>query len=159
MILQSASDECRVTYGTTVSAGTTAASAATATTATATASSTAATTLSALSVTVGSFGLLTSGLGLASELDRHLALEDLLAGELLNGTLGLGGGREVDESVADGTLGAGVLGDGDRLARGQELVRVMNEDDAPQVVVRWHHRSCKQTMLKRDSGLAIMARG
>lgn len=104
------------TYGSAASAATTAATTATATTATATASSTTATTLSTGTLAVGSLSLLAGGLGLASELDRDLALENLLAGELLDGTLSLGGGREVDKGVADGTVGAGVLGDGDRLA-------------------------------------------
>lgn len=120
-----ADDEYLATYGSAATAGTTTATTATATTATATASSTAATALSTGSVAVGSFSLLASGLGLASELDRDLALEDLLAGELLNGALSLGGGREVDEGVANGTVGAGVLGDGDRLAGRIRLIRIM----------------------------------
>jgi hypothetical protein len=63
---------------------------------------------------VGTLGLLVR-LGLAGELDRDLALKNLLAGELSDGTLGLGGGREVDEGVADRAVGARVLRDGNRL--------------------------------------------
>jgi hypothetical protein len=63
---------------------------------------------------VGTLGLLVR-LRLAGELDRDLALKDLLAGELSDGTLSLGGGREVDEGVADRAVGARVLRDGNRL--------------------------------------------
>lgn len=63
---------------------------------------------------VGTLGLLVR-LGLASELDRDLALQDLLAGELGDGTLGLAGSREVDEGVTDRAVGARVLRDRNRL--------------------------------------------
>jgi hypothetical protein len=56
------------------------------------------------------------GLGGAGQLDRDLAVEDGLAVELGDGTLGLGRGREGDEGVADGARGAGVGGDGRGLA-------------------------------------------
>lgn len=108
---------------TTYSTGTTGtaavASAATAATAT---RSTAAGALGAS--TLCGLSLLTSRLGLAGQLNGNLALEDLLAGELLNSTLGLGGSREVDEGVANGTVGTGVLGNGDGLA-GSQSVQVL----------------------------------
>ena len=66
-------------------------------------------TLSTRSVTLG------VGLGGAGKLDGDLALEDGLAVELGNGALGLGGGRESNEGVADGAGGARVGGDGNRL--------------------------------------------
>lgn len=69
----------------------------------------------AVSLSVGVV-LLNVGLGLAGKLDRDLALENFLARELGDGTLRLGGGRQVDEGVADGAFGARVLGDGDSLA-------------------------------------------
>ena len=106
------------TYASTASATSTASTSATAT---ATTRSTAAGALATRSLTVGSLGLLTSRLRLASKLNRDLALEDLLAGELLDGALSLAGGREVDESVADGAVGAGVLGDGNRLTAREML--------------------------------------
>lgn len=96
-----------------------AATASTATTATAGAATTTGglTTASALGTSTLAVVLgLLSSLGLASELDRHLALKDLFSGELSDGAVGLGGGGEVDERVADGALGAGVLGDGNGLA-------------------------------------------
>ena len=97
--------------------GTTGTSAVASTTATtATARSAAASALGAS--TLGSLSLLTSGFRLAGKLNGNLALENLLAGELLDGTLGLGGSREVDEGVANGTVGTGVLGDGNGLAGG-----------------------------------------
>lgn len=72
-----------------------------------------------MALTVGTLGLLVR-LGLASELDGDLALEDLLAGELSDGTLSLARGREVDEGVADGAVGARVLGNGNRLTTRNE---------------------------------------
>lgn len=69
----------------------------------------------ALTLSVG-VSLLGVGFGLASELDRDLALKNLLARELGDGTLGLGGGGQVDKGVADRALGSRVLGDGDSLA-------------------------------------------
>lgn len=98
-----------------------AATASTATTATAGAAATTGglTAASALGTSILAVVLgLLSSLGLASQLDRHLALKDLLSGELSDGAVGLGGGREVDERVADGALGAGVLGDRNGLAAG-----------------------------------------
>jgi hypothetical protein len=56
------------------------------------------------------------GLGSAGELDGDLAVEDGLAVELSDGTLGLGWGREGNEGVADGARGAWVGGDGRGLA-------------------------------------------
>lgn len=87
---------------------------ATSTAATATTGATAtagglATASALMALTVGTLGLLVR-LGLASELDGDLALEDLLARELSDGTLSLAGGREVDEGIADGAVGARVLG-------------------------------------------------
>lgn len=71
----------------------TATTATTATTAaTTTTRSSAAVALRTRTLSVSTLGLLASRLGLASELNRDLALEDLLAGELGNGTLGLVGG-------------------------------------------------------------------
>lgn len=74
------------------------------------------TAASALALAVGTLDLVLAGLRLAGLLNRDLALEDLLAGKLSDGTLCLGGGGEVDEGIADGTVGAGVLGDRDGLA-------------------------------------------
>lgn len=94
-------------------AGTSSTSAATTT---ATARSTTARTLSARSLAVGTLSLLASRFGLAGKLDRDLAFQDLLARELSDGTLGLGGGREVDECVANGLIGTRVPWDRDGLA-------------------------------------------
>lgn len=100
---------------------------ATATTSTsATATARAATTASGLAAAGtltldGTLGLL-ARLGLAGELDGDLALEDLLAGELSDGALGLAGGREVDEGVTDRAVGARVLRDGNRLTAGRVSV-------------------------------------
>jgi hypothetical protein len=55
-------------------------------------------------------------LGGAGKLDRDLAVEDGLAVQLSDGTLGLGRSREGNEGVADGARGAGVGGDGRGLA-------------------------------------------
>lgn len=102
----------------TYSTGTTGTAAVTSTATTTTATrSTAASALGAS--TLGSLSLLTSRLGLSGQLNGNLALEDLLAGELLDSTLGLGGSREVDEGVANGTVGTGVLGNGNGLAGSQ----------------------------------------
>ncbi len=90
----------------TTSASTTTAVAATATSTTTSRRATAG-TLSTSSLTLG---LLTSRLRLAGELNGDLALQDLLARQLLDGTLGLTRCREVDEGVTNGTVGAGVLG-------------------------------------------------
>jgi hypothetical protein len=97
--------------GGTATTGTTTSTAATATAAT-TAGSAAAGALRTRTLAVGTLNsLLASRLGLASELNGDLALEDLLAGELLDGTLSLGRSGEVDESVADRAVGARVLWD------------------------------------------------
>jgi len=81
---------------------------------TATAGGVAAASALGTALDVGTLGLLVR-LGLASELDRDLALEDLLARELGDSTVGLGGGREVDKGVTDRAVGARVLRDGNRL--------------------------------------------
>lgn len=97
--------------------------ASTATAATATTSrSSAARALSTRAITISTLRLLTSRLRLASELDGNLALQDLLAGELLNGTLGLSGSRKIDEGVANGAVGTGVLRDRDRLTNGSQYM-------------------------------------
>jgi hypothetical protein len=72
----------------------------------------------ASTLAVGSLRLFAGGLRLASKLDRDLALEDLLARKLTNGALSLAGGGEVDEGIANWTVGARVLGNRDRLTRG-----------------------------------------
>jgi hypothetical protein len=101
--------------------GTTTSTASTATAAT-TSGSAAAGTFRARTLAVGTLdGLLASGLGLASELNRDLALKDLLAGKLLDGTLSLSGGREVDKGVANRAVGARVLGDRNGLTRGRAV--------------------------------------
>jgi hypothetical protein len=63
---------------------------------------------------IGTLGLLIR-VGLASELDRDLAFEDLLARKLNNSTVGLAGSREIDEGIADRAVGARVLRDRNRL--------------------------------------------
>lgn len=87
----------------------------------------AASALVARTLTVGSLCLLSSGLRLAGELDRNLALEDLLAGELSDGALGLGGSREIDESVANRAVGSRILRDRDGLAVETQVSRVSGE--------------------------------
>lgn len=118
------------TYTLTTAAGITA----TATTATgaATTRCAAAGPIGTLTLAVGGLGLLTSGLGLASELNRDLALEDLLAGELLDGTLGLGRGGKVDKGVANGTVGTRVLGDRNGLTVEQKSANVVQNDESHQ---------------------------
>lgn len=96
----------------------TAAASCTATTATATATSGLATTGSALTT----LGGLSGRLGLAGKLDGDLAVEDGLAVQLLDGTVGLGGGGHVNEGVADRAGGARVGGDGGGLAVKHVLV-------------------------------------
>lgn len=65
-------------------------------------------------------------LGLAGNLDGDLALQDLLAGQLLDGRLRLGSSGKVDEGVADRAVGARVDGNGDALtARGKKKVLVL----------------------------------
>lgn len=51
-------------------------------------------------------------LWLAGQLYGDLAVEDGLAVELVNGALGLGWGRDIDEGVANGASGTGVGWDG-----------------------------------------------
>ncbi len=46
-------------------------------------------------------------------MDGDLALEDLLTGELSDGTVSLGGGRKINEGVANRTVGTRVLGNRD----------------------------------------------
>jgi hypothetical protein len=48
-------------------------------------------------------------------LDRHLAFEDFLAREVLDGVLGLLGSGKVDEGIANGAVGAGIDGNGNTL--------------------------------------------
>ena len=83
---------------------------------TATATAAAASRLAALRSGLGALGVLGSRLRLAGKLDRDLAVEDGLAVQLLNSAVGLRGGGDVNEGVANGAVGAGVLGDGDGLA-------------------------------------------
>lgn len=52
-----------------------------------------------------------NGLGLASELDRNLTLKNLLAGQLLDGGVGLVGSSEIHKGIADRAVGAGVYRD------------------------------------------------
>ncbi len=81
---------------------------------TATAGGLAAASALSTALDVGTLGLLV-GLGLASELDRDLALKDLLARELGDSTVGLGGSGKVDKGVTDRAVGPRVLRDGNRL--------------------------------------------
>lgn len=75
-------------------------------------------TLSALSPFGRSGG---SRLGLTSELHRNLAVEDGLAVQLIDGTLGLGRCGDIDEGVADRAGGAWVGWDGCGLTVGGSL--------------------------------------
>lgn len=88
-------------------------STATTTTAAATTASVPLTTLTATGTltTTGSTLLGLRRLRLASQLNRHLPLQDLIAGKFLNGSGGLVGSGKVHESVTHGTVGAGVDGD------------------------------------------------
>jgi hypothetical protein len=65
---------------------------------------------------------LRSGLGLAGELDGNLAVKDGLAVQLLDGAVGLGGGGDVNEGVADRAGGARVGGDRGSLTAERVLV-------------------------------------
>lgn len=97
---------------------TTATAATTATaTATATPGRTAASALATGALTSSTRLVLVVRLGLASKLDGDLALKDLLAAELVDGTLSLARGRQVNKGVADGLVRAGVLGDRNRLPK------------------------------------------
>lgn len=103
-----------VTHAATTSATTTAATA----TATAAARRSAAVTLTG-ALSVGTLCFLSGRLRLAGKLNRNLALQNLLAAKLGNSALGLSGGREVDEGVANRSVGARVLRNGDGLAVGK----------------------------------------
>ena len=101
------------TYGATASTAITASTSAAASTAT-TRWLTLIALLSILSLRTAcssTFGLLGVLLGLARKLDRDLAIEDLLARELSDGTLSLAWGREVDKGIAYRAVGARVLWD------------------------------------------------
>jgi hypothetical protein len=90
----------------------------TSTTATARTTATASRLAAACAFTTGTLSstlALLVRLGLASELDGNLALKDLLARQLSDGTLSLAGSREVDKGVTDRTVGARVLRDRNRL--------------------------------------------
>ena len=80
----------------------------TATTATTATAGRLATTGSTLTTLGGGLG---SGLGLAGELDGNLAVKDGLAVQLLDSAVGLRGGGDVNEGVADRASGARVGGD------------------------------------------------
>lgn len=86
----------------------------TATTATTTTAATAGSPLAALvaagtlTTTHSTLRLGLRRLRLASNLDRDLALQDLLARQLLDGLLGLMGSGQVDERIANRAVGAGV---------------------------------------------------
>lgn len=86
-----------MTYGSATTSG-----AATTSSATAAAAS-GSTVTSAISGTLGAAaGALSVSFRSAGELDRDLALEDRLSVEFSDGAVGLGGGRERDEGVANG---------------------------------------------------------
>ena len=70
-------------------------------------------------LSVGTLSLLSGRLRLAGKLNGDLALQNLLAAKLGDGALGLSGGGEVDEGVANRSVGARVLGNGDGLAVGK----------------------------------------
>lgn len=78
---------------------------------------------SLLALTLSTLGVLLSlllrgsGSGLASMLDANLPLENLFSTKLLDGTLSLLLGGQVDESVANSTAGARMSGNRGRLAR------------------------------------------
>jgi hypothetical protein len=91
----------------------------TSSTATATAATTTTASGAATTGRLGTLVTLLGGLGLASELDRDLAVKDGLAVQLTDGTLGLRGGRDVNEGVTNGASGAGVGGDGSGLTAGK----------------------------------------
>jgi hypothetical protein len=78
-------------------------------------------TLGTVTSTHGTLSLLAGWLRLAGKLNGDLALKDLLAGELSDGTLGLAGCRQVDESVADWAVGAWVLWDGGGFTIGKSV--------------------------------------
>ena len=97
------------TYTTTTSS--TAATATTTTTSTPRVATTSALSSSLYSVSTISSGgslLLGCGLWLTRKLNRDLAVENLLARELSDGFLSFVGGREIDESITNGTSGTWV---------------------------------------------------
>ena len=96
----------------------TTAASSTATTATAATAGGLAATGSALTA----LGDISSRLRLAGELDRDLAVKNGLAVQLLDGTVGLGRGGDVNEGVADRASGARVGGDRGGLTVEYELV-------------------------------------
>jgi hypothetical protein len=118
------------TYALTSAASTapTAASASTATSRLSTASTLA--TGNALTSAHGTLSLLAGWLWLASKLNRDLALKDLLAGELNDGTLSLTGCGQIDESVTNWAVGAWVLWNGGRFTveRSQQVFKVQSCD-------------------------------
>jgi Predicted solute binding protein len=65
-------------------------------------------TASTLTTTHSTLRLGLRRLGLASDLDRDLALKDLLARQLLDGLLGLVGSGKVDKRIANRAVGAWV---------------------------------------------------
>jgi hypothetical protein len=110
-----------MTYATTTSD--TAATATSATTATAAATGALAAFIATGTLAAaGSTFLGLRGLGLASQLHRNLAREDLLAGEFLNSGAGLVGSGEIHKGVANGAVGAGVHRDRGALAASLRLV-------------------------------------
>ena len=127
------------TYGTTASTAITASTSAAASTAT-----TRWLTLIALfsilslhtacSSTIGLLGVL---LGLARKLDRDLAIEDLLARELSDGTLSLAWGREVDKGIAYRAVGARVLWDRGGFTAGRRNVSLWFQGELLHIGGRW----------------------
>lgn len=105
-----------VTYG---GSGTSASTTTTATTATATTTSRRPLALTTFS-TIGAFSS-TGLIRLASELDRDLAFQDVLARQVLNGLLRLFGSFQIDKGISDRTVGTGVDGDGSRLSETNPL--------------------------------------
>lgn len=100
-------------------------------------------TLGTVTSTHGTLSLLAGWLRLAGKLNGDLALKDLLAGELSDGTLGLARCRKVDKCVADWAVGAWVLGDGGRLTVGINV-----SSCNPNVVIdHSHHGRCNQIAL------------
>jgi hypothetical protein len=86
-------------------------------TSTSASSTTAGATLPALSTaTLTSTGLILL-CGVSSKLNRDLAIENLLARQLRDGTISFGGGGEVNEGIANGTVGARVDRNGGALTK------------------------------------------
>ena len=103
-------------------AGSTATATTTATTATAGSTSAAFSAADGLAAAGCVLRLLGSSLGPASELDGDLAAEHLLARELGNGSLGLGGSGEIDKGVSDRTRSARISRDRRRFTAREERV-------------------------------------